>query len=80
MSIDTLKEHIKTKKIGSLYLFYGPEEYLKKHYLESLEGIILKEDFKSLNKVVLEGKVESGIIIDNCETFPVFSDRKLVVV
>lgn len=80
MSIDILKEHIKTKKIGGLYLFYGPEDYLKKYYLESIENSILQGDLKSLNRVLLEGKTENSTIIDNCETLPVFSDRKLVIV
>lgn len=80
MSIDSLKEDIKTKKFKSLYLFYGPEEYLKKYYLESIENALLQEDLKSLNKIVLEGKITTGTIIDHCETLPVFSDKKLVVV
>lgn len=80
MSVDLLKEDIKQRKIKSVYLFYGPEEYLKKYYLDSIEQIILQEELKSLNKVVLEGKVEVRNIIDHCETLPVFSERKLVVV
>lgn len=78
--IDTLKSDIKEKKIRNLYLFYGPEEFLKKHYLENIEKIILTNELKSLNRIVLEGKVEVGTIIDNCETLPVFSERKLVIV
>ena len=29
---------------------------------------------------MLEGKTEIGRITDNCETLPIFSDRKLVIV
>ncbi len=80
MSLDILKEDLKTNRIGKLYLFYGPEEYLKKYYADSIEEKLISEDLKALNKVVLEGKTEIGRIIDNCETLPVFSDRKLVIV
>lgn len=80
MSVDTLKEDIKNNRIRNLYLFYGPEEYLKKYYLESIEKSILTEDLRALNKVVLEGKIDIRKIIDNCETLPVFSERKLVIV
>jgi DNA polymerase III subunit delta len=83
MSLDMLKQDLKNKKIGKLYLLYGPEEYLKKYYLSRIEKIILSEETKSLNKAIIEGKVDSKSaknIIDNCETFPVFADRKLVLV
>ena len=75
-----LWKSIKAKDIGSLYLFYGQEEYLKRNYVEQIEKAILTDDFRLLNKVVLEGKVSASAIIDNCETAPVFSERKLVIV
>jgi DNA polymerase-3 subunit delta len=71
---------IKSRNIGSLYLFYGPENYLKRNYTEQMEKTILAEDFRLLNKVTLEGKVAPAAIIDNCETLPAFSDRRLIVV
>lgn len=80
MSEELLKKAIKDKKIGSLYLFYGPEEYLKKNYTDYIEKNLISEELKLLNKVVLEGKVSSASIISNCETLPVFSERKIVVV
>lgn len=80
MSLDILKDDLKNKKIRTLYLFYGPEEYLKKHYVESIEKSLLSEDLKALNKIVLEGKAELISIQDNCETLPIFSDRKIVIV
>lgn len=75
-----LWKSIKAKDIGCLYLFYGQEEYLKRNYTEQIEKAILSEDFRLLNKVVLEGKVTPSMIVDNCETAPVFSERKLVIV
>lgn len=80
MSEEILKKAIKNKDIGSLYLFYGTEEYLKRNYTNYIEENILADDFKLMNKVVLEGKVTSSAIIGNCETPPIFSERKLVVV
>lgn len=80
MSIDILKEDIRNKKIRSLYLFYGPEEYLKKHYVESIENVLLEADMKAMNRVVLEGKTDVRRISDNCETMPVFAEKKVVIV
>lgn len=75
-----LWKSIKNKDIGSLYLFYGQEEYLVRNYTEQLEMALLSQEFKLLNRVVLEGKVSPAAIIDNCETLPAFSERRMVIV
>jgi DNA polymerase-3 subunit delta len=80
MSIDILKGQIKNKEFGNLYLFYGPEEYLKRYYLDLVEKDIVKGDFKDINKVLMDGKIETKRLIDNCDTLPLFSEKKLVVV
>lgn len=80
MSIDILKEELKTEKIRNLYLFYGEEEFLKKHYFDSIEKIVLKDDVTGLNKTVIDGKVDIQKIYEACETLPAFLERKLVLV
>jgi DNA polymerase-3 subunit delta len=80
MSINNLKNQIRNKDIKPLYLFYGPEEYLKKYYINSIEEIIIDKNLQTLNKVMLDDKVDVSQIIDNCDTLPVFSERKLVLV
>lgn len=75
-----LWKQIRNREIGSLYLFYGTEEYLIRNYTEHIEKTLLSKDFILLNKVMLEGKTTPSAIIDNCRTTPVFSDRKLVIV
>lgn len=79
MSIQILKKDIKSKSIRNLYLFYGQEEFLKNYYLESIEKIIINEQFKEMNRVVIEGKSNISKIVDNCETLPFFSERKLII-
>jgi len=80
MSEALLRKDIKEKKIRNLYLFYGCEEYLKRNYIEYIEQNLLDEGTRLLNKVVLEDNVTVTSIVDNCETLPVFSDRRMVVV
>lgn len=80
MSVDILKKHIKNNELKSLYLFYGPEEYLKKYYQGLIEKNLIDEDFRAMNMVVMEGKVEIKKVIDNCDTLPLFSEKKLVIV
>ena len=80
MSIDILKEELKNKKVRNLYLFYGPEDYLKQYYMNQIENLSLNKEFKSLNKINYEGKLDTRKIIDNAETIPMFSDKKLVII
>jgi len=80
MSIDVLKEDIKNKEFKNIYLFYGQEEFLKKYYLDSIEKAVLENDLTAMNKLVLEGKIEISKIEEACETMPVFSEKKLVLV
>ncbi|MEG6612281.1 DNA polymerase III subunit delta [Pseudoclostridium thermosuccinogenes] len=79
-SIEELKADIKNNKIRKAYIFYGPEEYLKKYYLGSIENLLLSKEMEQLNKIVIEGKCEQSKIIEACETMPVFSERKIVLV
>jgi DNA polymerase III subunit delta len=78
--MDILKEELKVNKIRNLYLFYGPEEYLKKYYLDAIEKEILKNDFTGLNRTVIENKTDTRRIIDAVDTLPAFSEKKLVIV
>ena len=75
----TLKKQIKGNDIKSIYLFYGPEESWK-IYLNSIEEKILDKNTLAFNKIILEDKISVSKIIDNCDTLPVFSERKLVIV
>jgi len=80
MSLDILKGQIKNNDIKNIYLFYGAEEYLKKYYIELIEKNVVREDLKAMNKIVFEGKVDLNKLMDACETVPLFSEKKLVIV
>ena len=80
MSINILKTQIKNSDIKSLYLFYGPEEFLKKYYIKSIEDKILDKNTITFNKTILEDKIAAEKVVDSCDTLPVFAERKLVIV
>lgn len=80
MSIEILKDQIKNKKLGKLYLLYGEEQLLLQMYLSEIEKLLIEPATESMNKVVLEGRVEAGTIMDHCDTLPFFAERKLVIV
>ena len=55
MSLNDLKNHIKTGEFAPLYLFVGEENYLMRHYLSLVKGKILC-GFEEMDLTVFEGK------------------------
>ncbi len=79
MSFEILKKELKENKLQNVYLFYGQEDYLIKYYMNTISNLIVDEETKDLNYIYLEGKKDTETLIENCETMPVFSDKKLVI-
>jgi len=79
-SLDKLKEQLKTKNPARVYLFYGDEPFLIDYYVKALKELILEGDNEGLNLTVFEDNINIDDVIDACETFPVFAQRKLVIV
>lgn len=50
------------------------------YYVGALKKMILEDDNESLNLTIFEDKINIDDIIDACDTFPVFAERKLVIV
>jgi DNA polymerase-3 subunit delta len=80
MSLKDLKNDLKYKKFKNLYLFFGPEDYLKSYYLNLIIKEYMNKELEVFNKVYLEGKVEEKDLIDICETYPVMCEKKIVIV
>ncbi|HOB19224.1 MAG TPA: DNA polymerase III subunit delta [Candidatus Atribacteria bacterium] len=81
MNYMAMFDEIKNNKIGSLYLFYGAEEFVKSEALAQMADRLVSKDFAGLNYQIIDGtEVSGGSIIDACETLPFMSDRRLVVV
>lgn len=80
MSIELLKKDIKNKSIRTLYVFYGPEDFLLNYYIDSITELLIPKELLLLNMVVLEGKQSIDKIIDSCETMPALSERRIVVI
>lgn len=75
-----LKTDIANGNIGSLYVFYGEEDYLKSHYLSRLEEICAGA-FDAFNITKLEGdKLDFQSLREAVDGLPMGSDKKLVIV
>ncbi len=76
-----MKELINDIKTGSfrrVYLLYGPEDYLKFLWRDRLVSALIP-DGNSMNLNVWSGaSVSEGAVIDQAETLPFFSDRRVI--
>ncbi len=78
--IKQLKTDIANGTIGSLYVFYGEEGYLKRHYLNQLKELC-GGPFEAFNNITLDGEqVSVQSLTDAVDSIPMGSDKKLVVV
>lgn len=59
-------------------MFLWRRRVFKKFYINKIEETILEDNFKSLNKVVLDGKIEDDKIVEACETMPFFLNASLL--
>lgn len=81
MSYKILNKELKDNNIRSIYLFYGPERYLVKYYLNEIKNKTVEESLQAMNYLVLEGDgttVEA--IIEFCDCLPIMAERKLLVI
>ena len=66
-------------RYAPVYLFTGPEEYVKREALEALRAKLLPPGLETLNDATLEG-VTAQQITDAAETMPMMCERRIVTV
>jgi len=72
-------DELKAGKVHNVYLFYGPEAYIRKSAMAALEKKILMPGLESMNRTVMSAPGAQAII-ENCETLPMMSDYRLIIV
>ncbi len=82
MSFKQFEKDLKDSNVKSLCLLYGKEEFLVKWAKEALASKYVQDGFKDFDLIKLDGQqdVNSGTIINACETLPMMSERKVVIV
>ena len=70
---------LKAGRIHNVYLFYGPEAYIRKSALAALEKKVLMPGLESMNRTVMNAP-SAQAVIENCETLPMMSDYRLIIV
>ena len=79
MNWNEFYQALKAGDLSPVYLFTGPEEYVKREALESLRQKLLPPGLETLNDATLEG-VTAQQITDACETMPMMCERRIVTV
>ena len=79
MNWNEFRKAIDGGDIAPVYLFTGPEEYIKRESLEYLREKLLPPGLEALNDAVLEG-VTAQQITDAAETLPMMCERRVVTV
>ncbi len=79
MSIEALKQRLKEKTYGGVYLFFGQEEYTKDHYASRFRKLVDDGAAPEFNHVSINcPEVTPSDIYETIDQFPMMSDLKLV--
>lgn len=79
MTWNEFYQSLKKDKLERVYLFTGPEEFIKREALEALRRKILPPGLEQLNDAIVEG-ITAQQITDAAETMPMMSDRRILTV
>ena len=76
-----LKQHIKNKDLGRLYVFHGEEVFLLNHYLGQMKKLLLDELTESFNYTRLTNETfEMQTFADAVEAMPMMAESTFVQV
>ncbi len=76
-----LKQHIKKGEFASVYLICGNEDYLKKHYCDTIVSKNVNKDFESLNYEKHQGKdADLQQIFEAAAIMPMMSDKRCILI
>lgn len=75
------EEKIKKGEVKNSYVFCGIDEGLMQENIKNLVNKLVDNTFRELNYVQFDGStVDMEVAINTCETIPIMSDKKVVVI
>ena len=78
---DKFKKDLAAGTLGSAYLFYGEESYLREHYLEALRKKLVPAGFEEFNYHRVEGKdINIQTLTEMAEAMPMMVERTMLTV
>ena len=81
MSIKALSSDLESKNLRQIYLFHGPERYLRRQFRQRLKQALMGDDANvSMNYHYFEGNDTSvSELIDLADTLPFLAERRLII-
>ena len=81
ITLEQFENNIKNGQLKNLYIFCGTDEWLIKSNIKKLKEVIVDSAFEDFNYTRLEGdKINMDSIINDCETVPFMSEKRMVEV
>ncbi|HMP29628.1 MAG TPA: DNA polymerase III subunit delta [Saprospiraceae bacterium] len=81
MTVQSIINNIKNKKIEPVYILHGEEPFFIDQIADYIENNLLDEAAKAFNQIVVYGKdTDARSIIDEAKQFPMMSERRLIIV
>ena len=77
-SFKIFSENLRSGKTGKVILMYGVEQFLVKWAAETLAGKFVNPATAAMDFVILDEDVSCDRIIEACETFSMFSEKRVV--
>ena len=72
-------DELKAGTVRNVYCFYGPEAFIRRSAVAKLREKVLMPGLESMNETVLSAPTAQQII-ESCETLPMMSDYRLIIV
>ena len=72
-------EELKAGTVRNVYCFYGPEAFIRRSAVAKLREKVLMPGLEAMNETALSAPTAQQII-ESCETLPMMSDYRLVIV
>lgn len=79
VTFDTLRRDIRAGKLANVYLLHGEEGYFIDELLKDFSEILPEADREFNTYTLYAPQVEPQQIIDACRSFPMMSDRQVVI-
>lgn len=77
--LDRLKADLKQNTPARLYVFYGPEAYLRSHYLDQLHRLLVEDFAEAFNYHRFRGEnVSLQGVLNSIEAIPMMAARSMV--
>lgn len=71
---------LKNNELKPVYFFTGTEQYVMSSALKQLEDMVVPQDMRDVNLSRFDADASGNTIAEACETFPFFTDKRMVVV